>query len=539
MARSSLDNIEDRSWNSATARHLLNRAGFGVPRSRVEALAAMTPQDAVESLMRPDTIPQAAAPTFIQSAPTYAERNRQARKLPEEERRKRNQENNRQERRYVRDLQVWWIDRMRTTPYPLEEKMALFWHGHFATSAQKVRSVHQNYALNALFRRHATGNFKRLTTQVGQSPAMLIYLDNRQNRKGKPNENWARELMELFTLGQGNYSEDDIKESARAFTGWNFDRNGFVTRENTHDKGIKNFLGQRGNFDGSDIIDVIFQERAAADFIARKLWTFFAYEEPDDKIVAELAQTLRENNYEIKPMLEQMFLSQAFYSDKAMGTQIKSPAQFLVQLTDDLMLETPPLTAMAQVGAQLGQNLFYPPNVKGWDGNRAWINANTLLIRYGVPRRLLLASANEEIAGPNMMQGSMAGDKESNQKDRFNTYMETLPSQRQSAIRKSLAKADNPRQRRSRIQNMLQEDALKRVWDPARLFPAQSYPNGDTCIDSLAKQMLVADLDTSQRSVLKNTLGVTNAPVERLSIPRTSMEAALHLLMSTAEYQLC
>ena len=279
MARNPLAPISKKSWDAGKALHLLNRAGFGIPRGHVGELVSLRPQTAVDSLVHYEGTPVVdGPPTFIDSEEIMRRRIAEVHALPAEERRARTRQSRKDERGKVRQLKAWWLARMVDTGRPLEEKMTLFWHGHFATSAQKVHSSYSNLALNETFRRHATGNVRGLTVAVGQSPAMLNYLDNRRNKKGHPNENWARALMELFTMGPGNYTEEDIQESARAFTGWSVNRDAFVNRKKTHDTGRKTFLGRSGNFDGNDIIGLIFQERAMAAFLSRKLWTYFAYE---------------------------------------------------------------------------------------------------------------------------------------------------------------------------------------------------------------------------------------------------------------------
>jgi uncharacterized protein (DUF1800 family) len=390
-----LDPISQADWGLPQARHLLNRAGFGLTHERAAQLAALSPEEAVAWLVEYERQPGGdTPPEFLVDPISRKEMLRQyeAEGLDKEQIRKRIQDMQQEERQATEKLKSWWLDRMYVTQRPLEEKMTLLWHGHFAVSSQKVKSSWVTYDMNRLLRKHATGNFKALTTAVGQCPAMLDYLDNRKSTKNEPNENWARELMELFTLGQGQYTEDDIKASARAFTGWTCTHKEFVYEPRKHDFSQKTFMGRSGDFDGWQIIDIIFEQPALASFISKKLWAHFAYESPEPEIVEELARAFRESSFELKPLLKTMFLSKAFYSEKAIGTQIKSPVQFLLQLCSDMGLEGPPDRAAAQSCRLLGQDLFYPPNVKGWDGNRAWINANSLLIRYNAPPVLLAAA---------------------------------------------------------------------------------------------------------------------------------------------------
>jgi uncharacterized protein (DUF1800 family) len=512
-----LEPLASGDWNAAKARHLLNRAGFGIPRELIGRLAAMTPAEAVAHLVEHDRIGETVRPPdFLPPPQDPRKLRREFADLDEDARRKKRQELRRAEREAVERLKAWWLELMYTTRCPLREKMVLFWHGHFATSAQKVQPAHFNYHLNEVFRRHATGNFKALTTAVGQSPAMLRYLDNARSTKRKPNENWARELMELFTLGQGHYTERDIKEAARAFTGWSADYRGFRLREDTHDFGPKTFMGRTGNFDGGDIIDIIFEQPAAAEFICAKLWTFFAHEAPPDGVVQGLAQTLRENGYELRPVLRRLFLARAFYGSQAMGTQVKSPVQFTLQLAHDLGAESPPYNQMARATAQLGQNLFYPPNVKGWDGNRAWINANTLLLRYNMPGAFVSAVNGKE---RRMMSEAEKLDAP--------TGAPATTAMRAGAQAEMQPENQAP---------------APRPWNPARVLRGLSFSTADGLVESLERHFLAVPLDAQQRQVLLEALGTgtaADAPWRPADLRPGALRPVLHLLLSTGEYQLC
>lgn len=497
------------TWNAPMARHLLNRAGFGGPAERLTKLAAMEPAQAVAYLVDYDSQPDKfSAPDFLVD-PISPEKIKDVMAgLSPEERRKKANEYQQEERAAIQELKAWWLERMHKTDRPLQEKLALFWHGHFATSAQKVKSSWHTYQLNDVFRKHAAGNFRQLTIEVGQSPSMLRYLDNNKSTKKHPNENWARELMELFTLGQGQYSEDDIKESARAFTGWTADHQKFVYRYEYHDGGPKTFMGKTGNFDGWDIINIIFEQPAASKFIAAKLWTYFAYDDPEKAVVEGLAQTLRENNYELRPMLRQMFASRAFYSEKAVARQVKSPAQFVVQLAFDMRYENPPYGAMARACQGLGQDLFFPPNVKGWDGNLAWANANTMLMRYNLPQGLLVANAVKD--GRKDMMMAPKQDKQAN----------TMTMQESAT-----AKDENTEH-----------------WDAREFLLSLGFRTPNECVSRLADHFLSVPLSAEQRQVLLAALAPSmgpDAPMDRRNVDPRNLFAAMHLLLSTAEYQLC
>ncbi len=541
--RIGLKPVSAADWSPRHARHLLNRAGFGVPEERIAELAALSPEAAVATLLEYENTPDdLTPPNFLVTAAEYFAYREEAKSLPEEQRRKLNNEMQVRERAAMLGLQAWWVERMTHSPRPLQEKMALFWHGHFATSAQKVKSSAANYQFNSLLREHAIGNFKTLTTAVGQSPAMLRYLDNVQNVKGQPNENWARELMELFTMGVGHYTENDIKESARAFTGWGMDNGQFRFHEERHDFGQKTVFGKTGNFDGWDMITIIFDQPATAEFISRKLWTYFAYENPEPEIVSALAENLRASNFEIAPLLETIFRSEAFYSKKSLGTQIKSPVQFLIQLADHLDLESPPYLALARASGQLGQMLFYPPNVAGWDGGRAWINANTLLTRYNMSRSIVVADFFEPDEMSMMDMGAMRGEMTKNNRQQFQASLQNVPPAERKEIRAKLDKAATPEERRGLIEKTMIDLEAGRRWDVQAIFGGLEFTQAGECADALAARYLNTPLSAEQKEVLVAALtpsGSPKAAVSAQTLSNEEMSSALHLLFSLAEYQLC
>ncbi|HEY4439130.1 MAG TPA: DUF1800 domain-containing protein [Candidatus Elarobacter sp.] len=374
------------------AAHLLRRAGFGGSPADVERLASMSPSDAVASLIRfPDTSSLPAAPPletppsrplgiFRNAAPGMAadDATVSARKAFQ-------MANNQNRRRNLIAMQTWWLERMIATPAPLQEKMALFWHGHFTSSPEKGTTAQELFAQNRLFREYALGNVKQLTLHVSQDPAMLRYLDNNVNVKAHPNENYARELMELFTLGIGNYTEQDIRESARAFTGWTFRREpdgsgSFFDNRGQHDDGTKTFLGRSGTFTGTDVVDIIFGQPACARFFATKLLAFFVYNDPEPQLVDQVAALLRKNGYELQPVMATLLRSNVFFSDRAYRALVKSPVDFVVGTHQLFGVPKVVPQELAALRA-MGQVLFYPPNVKGWDGGSAWLNSQTLLTR--------------------------------------------------------------------------------------------------------------------------------------------------------------
>ncbi|MGB0715012.1 MAG: DUF1800 domain-containing protein [Phycisphaerae bacterium] len=278
-------------------------------------------------------------------------------------------------------LRGWWLREMVTTSFPLREKMTLFWHGHFTSGAKEVKSTRLMAEQNHLFRQHALGRFDALLAGVARDPAMLRYLDGASNRKQHPNENFARELLELFTLGTGNYTEQDIAEAARAFTGWAVGPQGFRFRRGWHDRGTKTFLGQRGQLTGDDILRIVLHHPATAEHLAKKLLLYFVHDDPSPKLIQAMAKKLRSTNYDMAASLRALFLSEAFYADHVIGTQIKSPVDLVVGTLRMLDHTNVDYHALARMLGDMGQNLFQPPNVKGWDGGKTWLTPSTFLKR--------------------------------------------------------------------------------------------------------------------------------------------------------------
>jgi uncharacterized protein (DUF1800 family) len=371
-------------WNDRLAGHLLRRAGFGGSPADVARLAGGSMNAAVDGLVRFDAAALPAGPDLTDERYSRDEQlalRAQSGASSDQITMIKKQFNQLRAKNRVA-AQLWWLDRMIATPAPLQEKMTLFWHGHFTSSWEKGTTTQALVDQNQLFRRNALGNIRDLTLAVSKDVAMLRYLDNTQNVKAHPNENYARELMELFTLGIGNYSEDDVRESARAFTGWAIDRptGTAVFLPRRHDDGSKTFLGQTGNFDGAAIVSIIFQQPACARWFATKLLRFFVYDDPEPGLVDALAAELRAKNYELAPVMSTLLRSNVFYSERAYRALVKSPAEFVVGAYQLYSIPAAKPIAL-QAMRRMGQVLFYPPNVKGWDGGAAWLNSQTLLTR--------------------------------------------------------------------------------------------------------------------------------------------------------------
>jgi uncharacterized protein (DUF1800 family) len=391
----------DDHWTLFEAAHLLNRAGFGGSPDEIKAFHAKGRNKAVDLLFTssesPDAFPVPEWATEEHLLAEMRQRFDQRRELmqatrglspeaAEKQRREMFKNMQQDNREHALESQGWWFRRMAKTESPLREKMTLFWHDHFATSIQKVKQPALMLKQNELFRSHAFGSFKDLTQAILMDPAMMLYLDTQNSRKGKPNENFAREVMELFTLGEGNYTEQDIREAARAFTGYDLNRFTGKVRHNERqwDDSPKTVFGKTGPFDGKDVINLIFDNPGVATFMAEKIWEFFVYDKPSQQAVAALADTFRKSGYRIEPLLREIFTSREFYSEAAIRSQIKAPVQFIIQLLKQLEIDTPPTGFPIMAQQQLGQMLFMPPNVAGWDWGQAWINTNTLLTRYNL-----------------------------------------------------------------------------------------------------------------------------------------------------------
>jgi uncharacterized protein (DUF1800 family) len=366
--------------NVRQIKHLYSRAGFGIRFKELHVHENASVKKKVKELFKNSEA--ADQPITI-----VAENIDLRPKTDDPEVKKKNQEDRNQQ---DKDLNTTWLKQMANSDAQLRERMTLFWHNHFACN---INNAYHQQQLNNIQRTHALGNFKTLLTEVSQSPAMLTFLNNQQNVKGHPNENFARELMELFTLGIGHYTEQDIKESARAFTGWHFDgkTSAYTFVPRIHDDGQKTFMSKTANFCGEDIIDIILSNKQTAIFICTKLYRYLVNDTPDPAHIGEMADVFYQANYELKPLLEFVFLSDWFYDDKNIGVIIKSPVQLLVSLTRQFYIDYHNPDVLLQFERTLGQVLFKPPNVAGWPGGRAWIDSSSLMYRIKIASTLLNA----------------------------------------------------------------------------------------------------------------------------------------------------
>ncbi len=371
-------------WDARHAEHLLNRAAFGARRGEIEQAVALGQTALVQALVdhRADV-----DPVLIQR-PEEPSR-REMRELDPDARRKVQNDVREKSRRQLLEYTAWSMERMLSGEDPLHERMTLFWHGVFTSSSDRVERSCMILQQDQLIRDEALGNYGRLLAGMLKDPALLTYLDNQVNKKGNPNENLARELLELFSLGIGNYTEQDIKEVARALTGRATDGHGLYSyNKGAHDEGDKTIFGQTGKFDGDDVVRIVLAQDACPRYVARRILAYFEGAEPTKERLDEYAAFLRAQNYELKPFLEKLFLDPAFYRDEILGARVQGPVEFMVGMSRRLGLKTPPLV-IAAGSALLGQRVFAPPNVKGWDEGEAWITTATLMQRGNLAGLLL------------------------------------------------------------------------------------------------------------------------------------------------------
>lgn len=369
--------------------HLLWRAGFGTAVEQWTDVTKVSSNKLFDALVKAsakEPMPLKVADNFIEGLMNGIDGVRRTEMTKDEK-----QQLQKKSREEIRNLNLEWLDEMVNSKQQLREKLAFFWHGHFA--CRNLNALYQQDLIN-IIRKHALGNFGTMLKEVSRSAAMLAFLNNQQNRKQKPNENFAREVMELFTMGRGNYSEKDIKEAARAFTGWQFKLNGeFIFRENLHDDGLKTVLGKTGSFDGDDVLDILLQQKQTAIYITTKLYRFFVNEEVDKEKTQWLADRFYKSGYDITALMKDIFTSDWFYQEKNIGTRIKSPVELLVGIRRTLPMQIENEEAQLYLQKILGQILFYPPNVAGWPGGLNWIDSSSLMFRLRIPQLIAYKEA--------------------------------------------------------------------------------------------------------------------------------------------------
>jgi len=520
-------------WDAAAARHLLSRACLGGTPENAERLAALRLENAVESLLddavaaRPPTRPEWVRDVWINTGRRWSD-------MSAEEYLIVFRRSNARQAREIADLRAWWLQEMITTKAPLREAMTLFWHGHFTSATGKVNSFTQAfYQQNETWRKHALGNFLTFLEAVTLDPCMMAYLDMERSNKAKPNENYARELLELFTLGVGNYSEKDIKEVARALSGWTLDapkgsvkverptapdrlqfpsitRDGMVPTfvPEQHDAGEKTVLGQKGRFGVKEVLDIIVRQKACGEHLAGRLIGYFGAHDPEGQLRERMAEAFRAGKCEIRPMLKVLFTSPEFYAAEARGAKVKGPVRLLVGACRDLGLEGEATPGLAQLTVTLGQELFNPPTVKGWPAGAAWISASTLPLRYRL--------------GEVLVEGKLPEQPEPLGRLRLMAVSRD-PAQAEATI-KRLQALDQERKQ------MQTQDGLKVRFSAKQLFPKGEPKEAEALADALLRRLVVT-------KVRKATW---DAVVEACRSSETADQVALavRLILASPEYQM-
>ena len=468
--------------------HLAWRAGFGAPPSVIEEWTHKKRRQVISKILAgPGKDVQ--TPLKVRDASDLPDWGKMM--SPEEKR-----ELNKMNRQGIKDLNLQWMSEMVQSEHPLREKMALFWHGHFASRTQNVLF---NQQLLQVIRENALGNFGELLTAVSRSPAMLQFLNNQQNVKAHPNENFAREVMELFTMGRGHYTETDIKEAARSFTGWGYEADGsFVFREKRHDNGQKTVLGKSGNFNGDDVLKILLEQKETARYIAEKIYRYFVNENPDEANVNRLSDKFYSSGYDIGALMQHIFNADWFYDARLIGTRIKSPVELLVGLRRTVPVEFEREEVMLSFQQVLGQVLFYPPNVAGWPGGRNWIDSSSLMYRMQLPKMILYEKefniTPKEIT-PEMGMGSYKVTMDLNE-----------------SVRKQYAK---------KIRGVINWNALLKDYEKV---PREKLA------DAIAGSLLQANKNVS-RQLLENYADASSR--------ENYIKTVAIAVMSTPEYQLC
>ncbi len=377
--------------NRIKNQHLLWRAAFGPMAENAASLDTISQRDLWALLVKTSSKPVRKLEVTTNPADEYlmgvTDPKEVQKKLDEPGIKKKLREQSRDD---LKKGNTMWLGLMVNSEAQLREKMSLFWHGHFAC---RIPNSYFSQELLHIIRTNALGSFADLLKAVSKSAAMLQFLNNQQNRKMHPNENFAREVMELFTMGRGNYTENDIKEAARAFTGWGFNPRGeFVVRRNQHDDGSKTFLGKTGNFDGDDILNILLENKQTANYISKKIYRYFVNENVNEQNQQWLSKRFYDSNYDISKLLNDIYTSDWFYDDKNIGNRIKSPVELIAGIRRLLPMQLENEESQLLFQRALGQVLFYPPNVAGWPGGKNWIDSSSLMLRLRIPQIL---SAND------------------------------------------------------------------------------------------------------------------------------------------------
>jgi hypothetical protein len=566
--------IGESDWNRARAAHLLERAGFGGTPEEIDRLAAMSAEDAVRHLVYYKNVPN-PLPDFDHSGvhdpgiepfpPSRPAATTLAKQTGEAIGVKVKPSGNRKLQPVVdrffywlrasmlesHRVAYWWGNRMLATNRPLEEKMTLFWHGHFATSEDKVRDYRKMLRQNELFREKGTANFRDLLISISQDPAMLAFLDAGVNVKGSPNENFAREIMELFTMGVGHYSENDIREAARAFTGWNYVDLTFVINEDKHDETAKTVLGQTGSFDGVAVIDIILDQPVTAEYIAGKIYRYLVRDDLSPQLRAELGSVLRDTNYEIAPLLYTMFMSRDFYSPASVATRIKPPVELVISTYRKMGLtELPGVPDFNIATETLGQRLLFPPTVAGWAQGKSWITPGLLLARGNFVYDTVFPDINfipPDRHPTDNYQISTVADRLAKGAD-VSAATEP-PGQEMTSVSNSMVDRDEDfntrlgsyRGWRMAIEKVKPIPRATAQLDLTDMVENAGCKTAQQAVDYLAGRFLSVTLDSNTRDALsaylENEIGGTDLAPAKTYLEEP-LRATLHLILSLPDYQL-
>jgi len=566
--------ITAADWNADRAAHLLAHAGFGGTPAEIQKLADAGLDRAVRSLVHYESIPNPKLQPFVESGLWDPGLDRFPESRPEATDRAlkqgasmgidRKPEGKRplqpvSDRFFywlratmleTRRLGYWWANRMLQTTHPIEEKMALLWHGHFATHENKVRDYRKMLQQIELFERGATGNLRDLAIQVARNPAMLYFLDAQYNVKGAPNENFAREVMELFTMGVGNYTEKDVRECARAFTGWYFDNLTFKIDPAKHDDGPKTFLDRTGNFDGVAVIRLIFEQPVTAEYLASKIYRFLVRDELSPALRTKLGAILRDNNFEVKPLLTVIFRSRDFYSAATYGGHIKGPVEHLVAMMKHLGVETMPgVPDFNQATISMGQHLLNPPSVAGWAGGRAWITPNLLIARGNVARDVLVpdmtgfrdwnfTAGTDDVLGRRLRDGYDIGAATAADDPTNMTAFDRAALERDESFNTRISGYIGWQQA---ARKLIPTPRHAAQCDLTAVVMESGAATAEEAVDHLCARMLRVPPAPATRAMFVRLL-TTELGTDRIERARTYMEDALrmtvHLIMSTPEYQI-
>jgi Protein of unknown function (DUF1800) len=480
-------------WGPKWAAHLYRRAGFGPSREDLIEAERLGPDGTLELLLRGRPEAEALQETLRDIGRVAA-----------------------QSDDHGDQLRGWWLYCMLQGGHPLREKLILFWHNHFATSIAKVQDPILMYRQNELLRAHALGRFGPFLQAISRDGAMLVWLDSNSNVKGKPNENYARELMELFSLGVGHYTEKDIREAARAFTGWRTDGAGFAIEPRLHDGGTKTVLGQTGSWDGGDVVRIVLEQPAAARFLVRKLYQHLVSEtvSPPDTLLEPLCESFRRSEYDIAGLVRTILGSRLFYSAHAFRQRIKGPVEYVLGAVRAVYRRSGPDDALPQqilvprLGA-MGQLLFAPPNVKGWPGGPAWLNTSTILERDNFAESLAMGTL-----WPNQAPEPSAGARSAS--------AGLAPLIRR--ITGKPAPNDAP-----------EESAPPRPFDPARILDEEGVSRPEDVVRALLDAYLPGGVRPEARAKL--AAFVAEGRPAGPALARRAREA-VHAILSMSEYQL-